>query len=108
MIALLTAVLLLIAVGAAWRGARLLVRGIREADRPSGPIHVVRGFRGLTVALGLGAASAGLLSDHAWLVAFGAIFLAEELYETGLLLLILMVGLRASPGPQAQGRVRMA
>ncbi|HEY7650203.1 MAG TPA: hypothetical protein VID04_14495 [Methylomirabilota bacterium] len=106
MIVLLTATLFLIAAGAAWRGAALLVRGIREADRPSGPVHVVRGFRGLTVGVGLGAASAGLLSAHIWLVAFGAIFLAEELYETGLLLLILRAGFRGSPG--AQGRERMA
>jgi hypothetical protein len=95
MIVLLVAALFLIAAGAAWRGTRLLVRGIREADHPSGPIHVVRGFRGLTVAVGLGAASAGLLGGHTWLVAFGAIFLAEELYETGFLLLILRSGLRA-------------
>lgn len=98
MIELLAVALLLIAAGAAWRGTRLLVRGIREADRPSGPLHVVRGFRGLTVAVGLGASGTGLLSGHTWLVAFGAIFLAEEFYETGLLLLIL----------RAQGRVRMA
>jgi hypothetical protein len=98
MMTLLTAVLLIIAAAAGWRGARHLIRGIREADRPSGPVHVVRGFRGLTVAIGLAAASAGLLGDHTWLVAFGAIFLAEELYETGFLLLIL----------KAQGRERMA
>lgn len=95
---LLGTVFSLIAVGAAWRGTRLLAQGIREADHPSGPIHVVRGFRSLTVAVGLGASSAGLLLAHTWLVAFGAIFLAEELYETGLLLLILRAGLRASPG----------
>ena len=108
MIALLIVAFFLTALGAGWRGARLLAQGIREADRPSGPLDVVRGFRGLTVAVGLTAVSAGLLGAHTWLMAFGAIFLAEELYETGLLLLILRAGLRDSPGSPAQGRVRMA
>jgi hypothetical protein len=97
MMTLLTAAFLIIAVAAGWRGTRHLIRGIREADRPSGPLSVVRGFRSLTVAIGLAAASAGLLGGYAWLVAFGAIFLAEELYETGFLLLILK-GLRNGSG----------
>jgi hypothetical protein len=38
-----------LAVCAAWRGMRWLVNGLREADRPSGAVGVVRGIRGLIV-----------------------------------------------------------
>ena len=91
---LLASVFSLIAVVAAWRGVWRLAKGIVEADRPSGPIDVVRGFRGLTVAVGLVASSAGLLLGHTWLVVFGAIFLGEELYETGILAVIIRSGQR--------------
>jgi hypothetical protein len=98
MMLLVVAPSLLLVLAAAWRGGRLLVKGIREADLPSGPTHVVRGLRSLAVAVGLAALSGGLLLAHAWLVVFGAIFLAEELYETGFLLLILRAG-RLTAGP---------
>jgi len=88
---LLATLLLPLAVGAAWHGARLLAKGIREADDPSGPVFVVRGIRAVAVAAGSG----GLLFAHTGLLAFGAIFLGEELYETGVVLLTLRAGLRA-------------
>src|SRR2546425_12001848 len=49
---LLATLLLPLAVGAAWHGARLLAEGIREADEPSGPVFVVRGIRAVAVAAG--------------------------------------------------------
>src|SRR2546425_2224653 len=74
---------------------RSLAKGIREADDPSGPVFVVRGIRAVAVAAGLAALSGGLLFAHTGLLAFGAIFLGEELYETGVVLLTLRAGLRA-------------
>ncbi|MGH7324433.1 MAG: hypothetical protein ACREJ9_07280 [Candidatus Rokuibacteriota bacterium] len=41
-----------------------------------------------------GALASGLLFAQTWLIVFGVIFLAEELYETGVLALILRAGLR--------------
>jgi hypothetical protein len=95
MILMLTALFFLIAVGSAWRGAQLLVKGIRQATHPSGSLWVVRGMRGVIVAVGVGALSGGVLFASKGLLVFGAIFLGEELYETGVLLLALRAGLKA-------------
>jgi hypothetical protein len=54
----------------------------------------VRGIRGVIVAVGLGALSGGLLFASKGLLVFGAIFLGEELYETGVVLLALRAGLK--------------
>jgi hypothetical protein len=86
----------LIAIAAAWRGARLLVRGLRQAAHPSGALWVVRGLRGVIVAVGVGALSGGVLFASKGLLVFGVIFLGEELYETGVVLLALRAGLKAS------------
>jgi hypothetical protein len=82
----------LIAVAAAWRGMHGLSTGLREADRPAGALWIVRGIRGAIVAVGLVAIGSGLLLASKGLLMFGAIFLAEELYETGVVLLTLRAG----------------
>jgi hypothetical protein len=84
------------AVGAAWRGAQLLVRGLREAGYPAGTIWVVRGIRGAIIAVSIAALSGGVLLANKGLLVFGAIFLGEELYETGVVLLALRARLKAS------------
>jgi hypothetical protein len=86
----------LITIAAAWRGTRLLARGIRQATHPSGALWVVRGIRGIIVAVGVGSLSGGLLFASKGLLVFGAIFLGEELYETGVVLLTLRAGLKAA------------
>jgi hypothetical protein len=89
----------LLALGGAWpafRGVRLVVRALREADDPSASLRLVRGIRGIVVAIGLEALAGGILSGQRWLLAFGLVFLAEELYETGVVALILR---RATPSP---------
>jgi hypothetical protein len=85
----------LVAAGAAVRGARLLAGGLRDAEAPDGSLRVVRGIRGIVVAVGLWALAGGVLLGQTWLLVFGAIFLAEELYETGLLVLVLRAQARA-------------
>jgi hypothetical protein len=82
----------LLAVCAAWRGARWLVKGLREASRPCGALWVVRGIRGVIVAVSMAALGGGVLLASPGLLAFGAIFLGEELYETGVVLLALHAG----------------
>ena len=92
---LLATLFFLIAVGAAWRGVHLLVQGLRQADHPSGALWVVRGIRGWIIALSMGVLSGGVLWANKGLLVFGAIFLGEELYETGFVLLALRAGLKA-------------
>jgi len=44
------------------------------------------------VGVAAGALASGLLFEQTWLLVFGGIFLAEELYETGVVALILRAG----------------
>jgi hypothetical protein len=85
----------LLALGGAWasvRGVRLVARSLGRADDPSAALGLVRGIRGIAVGVGAAALASGLLFGQRWLLVFGAVFLAEELYETGTLALILRRG----------------
>ncbi|MGH7268620.1 MAG: hypothetical protein ACREMB_27710 [Candidatus Rokuibacteriota bacterium] len=94
--ALASTLLALAAAYAAARGARLVSRGLRHGDDPAAGLWIVRGIRGGVAGVALGAVAAGLAFSQAWLLVFGLVFLAEELYETGVLALILRTGARAS------------
>jgi hypothetical protein len=85
-------------LGAAWIGARglgLLVRGWRRSADAVAPLWIARGLRGVVVAIGALSLASGLLFGQTWLLVFGGVFLAEELYETGVVILVLRAGLRA-------------
>ena len=86
---MLATLLLIVAVGSAWRGGKLFLRGFHEANHPSGALWVVRGIRGWIVALALGAWAAAVLLAKGWILLVAAIILAEELYETGVVSLAL-------------------
>jgi hypothetical protein len=89
----LAAVLLaLVGTLSAVRGARAVARGLREARS----LELVRGIRACVVALAAAAFAAGALLAHGGLVVLGLVFLAEELYETGVLALIIRSGERAT------------
>jgi hypothetical protein len=75
------------------RGVRLLARGLRGGEDPSAPLWVIRGFRGLIVAICLTSLAVGALLETRWIVVVAALWLAEEVYETGVLALILRAGL---------------
>ncbi len=81
---------MLVGILAAARGARTLARGLREAR----PLDVVRGIRGFVIALAAAAFAAGVFLAQTGLIVLGAVFLAEELYETGVLALIIRSGQR--------------
>jgi hypothetical protein len=88
----------LLAAGGAWavtHGARLVVRAVRRADEASSSLWIIRGIRGLVVGVAAWALAGGLLFGQTWLLVFGAVFLAEELYETGVVALILRAAARA-------------
>lgn len=90
--AILSGLFLMVAVGATYRSVKLFSHGFREADHPSGSASIVRGLRAVIVALAMGALAGGLLLANSALLIFGAIFLGEELYETGIVLLALRKG----------------
>jgi len=81
-------ILMLVGALAAARGMRALRRGLREA----GALLIVRGIRGCVVALAAAAFAAGVLLASTGLIVLGAVFLGEELYETGVLALIIRSG----------------
>jgi len=86
------ALLIVVAMFAGGRGARALARGLREAK----PLDVVRGIRGVVVALVTVTGAAGVILATPGLIVLGLVFLAEELYETGVLALIIRSGERAT------------
>jgi len=79
------AVLLAVGAGVMFvRGARLAARALGRAEDPSAALWLIRGIRGIVVGVG-----AAALAGGTWLLVFRAVFLAEEIYETGVVALIL-------------------
>ena len=89
MLDVLVAVGLLVAAWAAARGTTLLVRGLKYADEESSSLDLIRGIRAIAVAVAMAALGGGLLLEQRWLLVFGIVFLLEELYETGVVILVL-------------------
>lgn len=83
MVPMLAIVGALVGAVAAARGIVLLVRGVRHADQDGASLDIIRGIRGIAVGVGANALASGVLLEQRWLVAFGLVFLLEELYETG-------------------------
>lgn len=92
-------------VWAGARGVRLLGRGLRHADDARAALWVIRGIRGVVVAVSAAILAAGILFRQAGLLVLGGTFLAEELYETGVVALILRWGQRQG-AREATGRRR--
>ena len=83
MITILAIVGVLIGATTVVRGVMRLVRGVTHADLDSASLDVIRGIRGIAVGVAAIALAGGLLLEQRWLVAFGVVFLLEEVYETG-------------------------
>lgn len=69
-----------------WRGAKLLFRGLRHPADPDQSDHVVRGIRRGIIAIGLLFLAGGFFWATVWPFIFAAVFLGEELFETGIML----------------------
>jgi uncharacterized membrane protein YadS len=91
---ILAALLWMLAAGAIWQGVRRVAKGLREVDHPASAFRVVRGIRGVIIAVSLASLGGGVLFASKGLLVFGVIFLGEELYETGVVLLALRAGQR--------------
>jgi hypothetical protein len=89
------------------RGLMLLRRGLAHAEEDRSSLDVIRGIRGIAVAVGTAALASGVLLDQRWLLAFGVVFLLEELYETGVVALVLRAA-RKPPRLNAASRGRGA
>jgi hypothetical protein len=85
----IAAVLAVAGACAAAHGARLTARALRRADEPSSSLTLIRGIRGLVVGVAAWALAGGMLFAQTWPLVFGGVFLVEELYETGVVALIL-------------------
>src|SRR5712691_3499572 len=86
---------ILTTLGGAWtgvRGVRLLARGLRCAGDRRALLWVVRGLRGIIVWVCLTTLAVGAVFEQVWLLVFGGLWLLEEIYETGVLALILRAG----------------
>ena len=94
------ALLALAGMLSAVRGTRAVARGLREARS----LGLVRGIRACVVALAAAAFAAGALLAQGGLVVLGLVFLAEELYETGVLALIIRSGERSAAGAASTRR----
>ena len=69
-----------------YRGISRLRAGAAHSDDPRASERVVRGIRGIIIAVALACIAVGLLTDVRWPIWFGIAFLAEELLETGIML----------------------
>ena len=96
-LSILAVVVALAGAGAGARGVRLVARALRGADEPGASLTLIRGIRGIVVAVATGSLAAGTLFDQTWLLVFGLVFLAEELYETGVVALVLRADAASTP-----------
>lgn len=67
------------------------------------PLDVVPGLRGRAISLGAAAFATGILSAQTGFLVLGAVFLAEELYETGILAVIIRLGERCPSEERPDG-----
>jgi hypothetical protein len=88
------AVLLLVAMAAGAYSARLIASALGRARA----LDLIRGIRVAVIALVSSLTALGISSSESGFVVLGALILGEELYETGVLALIIRLGDRDSPG----------
>ena len=89
---LLPCLLAILAVLFTGLGLPRLGRAFRNRESSAAPLLFARGARAVIVGAALAVISGGLLAASDGLVWFGVAFLAEEVFETGVVILILRWG----------------
>ena len=72
-----------------WRAVRHLARALRDPDDAESSIRLVRGVRALIVAVTSVVFALGIVYESRTMLLIAAVILGEELYETGVVLLVL-------------------
>lgn len=75
-----------------WRGLLHFRQFLKNPEGLDALLWLARAGRALIVAIGLVLLAAGIWLEIRWLVIFGIVFLAEEIYETGLVIWIVRWG----------------
>ncbi len=88
----LASVLGILAVAAMAYGLPRIYAALRRPEEDEAPLVFVRGIRAFIVSAAFSAIAIGRLTDSEGFFWFGVFFLAEELYETGVMLVILRWG----------------
>jgi hypothetical protein len=93
------AVLCLVAAGSAVAATRVMCESLRLGRS----LALVRGIRLLILALVAALGALGLATGRPGFIVIGALILAEELYETGVLALVIRRGDAPPAGPAETG-----
>jgi hypothetical protein len=72
-----------------WRAGRHLTGALRDPGHADSGIRLVRGIRALIIAATSLAFALGIVYESRTVMLIAAVILAEELYETGVVLLVL-------------------
>ena len=99
---ILAAVLLVLAIWMLIRGNRLVAQGLRNPGHPRQTLWVVRGFRRGISAIATAFFAGGFYFHETWPLIFGAVFLGEELLETGIMIFVLKKGEKAERAEKAR------
>ena len=72
-----------------WRAIRHFGRALRDPDDADSGIRLVRGIRALIVAVTSIVFALGIIYESRAMLLIAAVILGEELYETGVLVIVL-------------------
>jgi hypothetical protein len=81
--------LIVLAAVFGWRAARHFSRALRAPDRDDSSLRLIWGIRALIIAATSVAFALGIVYESRVTILIAAVILAEELYETGVVVLAL-------------------
>jgi hypothetical protein len=81
--------LIVLAAVLGWRAVRYVRRALRHSGDDDSSLRLIRGIRALIAAAASVAFALGILYGSRATILIAAVILGEELYETGVLLLLL-------------------
>jgi hypothetical protein len=81
--------LIVVAAVFGWRAVRHVVRALRDPDHAESSTRLIRGIRALIVMAMSILFALGIIYESRAMLLLAAVILGEELYETGVVLLVL-------------------